>query len=121
MFVFLPVMAFVMLLVYWWPRHYYVEHLVFFLHLHAAMFLILILELLLSRAIGWLPALATVGGFAKAAGFFYALWYVYRALRNYYGQKRWLTLTKFMVVGFAYMVLLSITLVSTLIFSALNA
>jgi len=40
MFVFLPLLAVVMLLMYWRPRRYYVEHLVFFLHTHAAMFLI---------------------------------------------------------------------------------
>jgi Protein of unknown function (DUF3667) len=38
MFVFLPVIAFLHMLLYWWPRHRYVEHLLFFLHLHAMAF-----------------------------------------------------------------------------------
>jgi hypothetical protein len=36
MFIFLPMMALIMLPLYWRPRRYYVEHLVFFLHTHAA-------------------------------------------------------------------------------------
>jgi len=121
MFLFLPVMGLVMLLLYWRPRRYYVEHLVFFLHTHAALFLVLLAELMLSWLIVWVPPLARIGGIAKFAGVVYAVWYVYRAMRNYYGQGRSLTLAKLTVVGFAYMVFLSITLLATLIFSALTA
>ena len=46
-FVFLPLMALVMTLLYWFPRRYYVEHLVFFLHNHAALYLAMSLEILL--------------------------------------------------------------------------
>jgi Protein of unknown function (DUF3667) len=38
MFIFLPVIAFLHMLLYWRPRHRYVEHLLFFLHLHAMVF-----------------------------------------------------------------------------------
>jgi Protein of unknown function (DUF3667) len=38
MFIFLPVIAFLHMLLYWRPRHRYVEHLLFFLHLHALAF-----------------------------------------------------------------------------------
>ena len=44
MFVFVPLMALVMLMLYWRPRRYYVEHLVFFLHNHAAVFLLLLIQ-----------------------------------------------------------------------------
>jgi len=121
MFVFLPLIALVMLLLYWRPRRYYVEHLVFFLHTHAAMFLILLLLRALSWVVAALPALRTTGGFLKFGAFVYALWYVYRAMRVYYGQRRWITVAKFLVVGCAYMLFLTITLVATLIISALTA
>lgn len=121
MFVFLPLMALVMLPLYWRPRRYYVEHLVFFLHTHAAMFLILLLE----RALAWITAalagLRPVGGFVVPAAGIYAIWYVYRAMRIYYGQDRWFTVTKFLVVGFAYTAFLAITLVATLVISTLTA
>ncbi|HXQ64084.1 MAG TPA: DUF3667 domain-containing protein [Steroidobacteraceae bacterium] len=120
MFLFLPLMALLMLLLYWRPRRYYVEHLVFFLHTHAALFLVLLAQLTLSGLTAWLPALARVGGIARFAGFVYAVWYVYRAMRDYYGQRRWLTLAKLTAVGLAYMVFLSITLLATLVASALT-
>ena len=121
MFVFLPMMALVMFLLYWRPRRYYVEHLVFFLHTHAAIFLILLLERALSWSTAALPALRPLGGFITPAAGVYAAWYVYRAMRVYYGQGRWFTLTKFFVVGFAYAVFFTITLGATLIISALTA
>ena len=39
MFVFLPLLALVMKLLYWRPRRYYVEHLLFLVHNHAFVFL----------------------------------------------------------------------------------
>ena len=121
MFVFLPIMALVMLLLYWWPRHYYVEHLVFFLHTHAALFLLLLLTRLASWLAVWMPALAAGVKIAKVGAFGYAVWYVYQALRRYYGQRRWLTLTKLAFVGIAYAVCLAITLLGTVVVTALTA
>ena len=39
MFVFLPLLALVMKLLYWRPKRYYVEHLLFLIHNHAFVFL----------------------------------------------------------------------------------
>jgi len=121
MFVFLPVMAAVMLLLYWRPRRYYVEHLVFFLHTHAAMFLLLLLYGPLSRLAAKLPAPKLAGGLLTAGTAVYALWYIYRAMRRYYGQRRWTTAAKLVVVGASYVIFLATTLFATLIFSALFA
>ena len=41
MFVFLPLLALVMKLLYWRPKRYYVEHLLFLVHNHAFVFLAL--------------------------------------------------------------------------------
>ena len=120
MFVFVPLMALTMLLLYWWPRRFYVEHLVFFLHNHAAIFLILLLEALLS----WLALLLswrTFRSWVIVLTTLYTIWYIYRAMRVFYVQGRWLTLTKLMVVGFAYLIGFSFTLIATLVISALMA
>ena len=120
MFVFLPVMAGVMALLYWFPRRYYVEHLVFFLHNHAALFLVMILLLLTGLAARLLPALGyvvTAFGVATAP---YALWYVYRSMRTYYGQGRALTLAKIALVSVAYVVCFMVTLLGNLILSVLT-
>jgi len=121
MFIFLPLMALIMVPLYRTPRHYYVEHLVFFLHAHAALFLLLIGDMLLGMLAHWLPLLrgvASVGDFAAAC---YAGWYVYRAMRSYYGNRRALTLAKLAVVGLAYQISLAIMVAATLLLSALTA
>lgn len=120
MFVFVPLMAFAMLILYWRPRRYYVEHLVFFLHNHAAVFLILLLETLLAW-VGSLYAFKHFGSWVVAFTTVYTLWYLYRAMRVYYGQGRWLTITKLMVVGMTYLVAIFVTLLMTLFVSALMA
>jgi hypothetical protein len=120
MFVFVPMIALVMLVLYWRPRRYYVEHLVFFLHIHAAVFLILLLEAL----VGWMTASLgwpTLGEWMILFTTLYTVWYLYRAMRVYYAQGRWLTLGKFIVVGFAYTVGLGATLVVTGLVDALIA
>jgi hypothetical protein len=120
MFVFVPLMAFAMLILYWRPRRYYVEHLVFFLHNHAAVFLILLLETLLAW-VGSLHAFKSLGSWVVVFTSVYTLWYLYRAMRVYYGQGRWLTITKLMVVGMIYLIGIFMTLLMTLFVSALMA
>ena len=119
MFVFLPLMALVMMLLYWWPRRYYVEHVVFFLHTHAAIFFMLLIELVISRLGDALPLLAPAVPWMKFAGFLYAVWYVYRAMRAFYRQGRWLTFTKLFVIGFAYLLFLSVSFAATTVLVAL--
>jgi len=53
MFILLPALALVMKALYRRPRHYYVEHLLFFLHNHAFGFLVFALLILIT---GFLPA-----------------------------------------------------------------
>jgi hypothetical protein len=118
MFVFVPMMALVMLILYWWPKRYYVEHLVFFLHSHAAIFLLLLIQALLGWVAFWL-AWSTFRGWVIAVISLYSVWYVYRAMRVYYGQGRALTLTKLSLVGLAYFIGFCITLLVTLIVSSI--
>ena len=121
MFLFLPLVALVMRAMYWRPRRMYVEHLVFFVHTHAALFLALIIALLaatLGRRIPGMHWLGILSGFVVPV---YALWYVYRAMRRYYGQGRALTFLKYTVLGCAYFVCLLITVIGTVMVSAYNA
>jgi len=98
MFIFLPLLAGAMMLMYRRPRHYYVEHLLLFLHNHAFVFLLLLLAgfagALLPPLSGWLSAAATL----------YIAWYAYRSMRTVYRQGRVLTLGKLAVLSFFYMV-----------------
>jgi hypothetical protein len=121
MFIFLPLMALIMVPLYRHPRHYYVEHLVFFLHTHAALFLVMSADMLLSMAAQRLPHLGALETAGNLAAVGYALWYVYRAMRRYYDDRRALTLAKLAVVGIAYQVFLAIMIMATLLLSALTA
>jgi hypothetical protein len=121
MFVFLPLMALFMLLLYWRPRRYYVEHLVYFLHTHSALFLAFILQMLAGLALRPWPALRPAVDVVQFGVSVYAVWYVYRSMRVYYGQRRSLTAVKLVAVGCVYFVFLSMTLLGTLLVSALTA
>jgi Protein of unknown function (DUF3667) len=112
MFVFLPLLAGAMMLMYWRPRHYYVEHLLLFVHNHAFVFLLLLLAGLASAL---LPALS---GLLDLAVSLYIAWYVFRSMRLVYGQGRWLTLGKFLLLSFFYVVSGSIMLALTFLYSA---
>ena len=121
MFLFLPLMAFAMMLMYWRPRRHYVDHLVFFIHTHAAIFFVLLVEVVLSRLARVVPPLAHVTGYVNDIGFVYVIWYVFRAMRIFYGQGRWLTLAKMTVIGVSYAVSLFVTLALTFVVVALLA
>ncbi len=120
MFLFLPVMAAIALLFYWRPRRLYAEHLVLFLHNHAFTFLLL-------------GTMQTFGTIAKLGVplvgllnlpilllLLYLPYYVFRSMRVVYGQGRALTFLKFFTMATIYFVLLGITMLAGLIYSALS-
>jgi hypothetical protein len=120
MFVFLPLMAAVMLLLYWRPRRYYVEHLVYLLHNHSALYLAFSLMSLVSwlgrknHALHWLGAVAIVLTLC------YAVWYPFRSMRRYYAQGSLLTLGKYTLIAAAYAVSLLFTYIGAAILTALT-
>jgi uncharacterized protein DUF3667 len=116
MFVFLPLLALIMMLMYWRPKRYYVEHLLFMIHNHAFVFLAATILILLAR----IPFLEAITGWLVFAGICYMVWYIYRAMRNVYGQGRALTLAKYSTLVFVYVAMSSIMLVLTVLYSALT-
>ena len=116
MFIFLPLLALVMKLMYWRPKRYYVEHLLFLIHNHAFIFLAATLLILIARV----PFMESAMGWLGTAVALYAVWYIYRAMRNVYGQGRVLTFAKYFTLGAAYLVTSFIMLLLTLIYSAMT-
>jgi hypothetical protein len=98
LFIFLPLLAGVMMLMYWRPRHYYVEHLLLFVHNHAFLFLLWLLAGLVSAL------LKPLAGWISAAVMLYIAWYAYRSMRVVYGQGRAVTLGKLGLLSFFYLV-----------------
>lgn len=111
MFVFLPLLAALMMLLYWRPPHYYVEHLLLFVHNHACVFLVAALALLLNKFAPHIPGL-------NFALFVYFAWYVYRSMRVVYHQGRALTLSKLVLLACFYLVFAALMLAATSVYSA---
>jgi len=116
MFVFLPLLALVMKLLYWRPRRYYVEHLLFLIHNHAFVFLALALLNLLDR----IPVVGTHLGLLNFLVWLYMFWYLFRAMRNVYQQSRGLTLAKYFAIGFSYILAGVTVLLLTTVYTALT-
>jgi hypothetical protein len=117
MFLFLPLLALFMRLLYWKPKRYYVEHLLFLLHNHASVFLSLTILLLLQR----IPYVADVMGvWLNWAAFLYMVWYIYRAMRRVYQQGRGLTIAKYFAIGFAYLTTSFVVFLLTALYSAMT-
>ena len=116
MFVFLPLLALVMKLMYWRPKRYYVEHLLFLVHNHAFVFLALAI-------VGLCKLIPVVGphlGLLEFAAWLYMVWYIFRAMRVYYTQSRGLTLAKYLGIGLSYFSTSLLVLLLTAIYSALT-
>jgi len=115
MFLFLPLLALIMKPLYRKPPRYYVEHLLFFLHNHAFLFVVLGASTLLKM----IAPSAWVLDPVDVALTVYIPVYFYRAMRQVYGQGRWLTLSKLTVLGVAYFLLGVTMLVATVSYSFL--
>jgi hypothetical protein len=114
MFVFLPLLAAGMMLLYWRPRHYYIEHLLLLVHYHAFVFLALLLA-------GAAAALLPVGsGWIRLALLLYIPWYLYRSMRVVYRQNAWLTAGKLLLLSMFYLVSGLLMLVVTSVYSAVT-
>lgn len=98
MFVFLPVIAALMKLMYWRPKRYYVEHLLFLVHNHAAVFLVYTLVALIS----FIPVISDFTPLFFFAALGYLAWYILRAMRVVYGQGKWLTFGKYFLLFWIY-------------------
>jgi hypothetical protein len=116
MFVFLPLLALAMKPLYWRPKRYYVEHLLFLVHNHAFVFLVLSILALLET----IPVVGDHLGLVTFAAWLYMIWYLFRGMRNYYGQGWWLTFAKYLQVGLSYITAAVMVLLLLALYSAVT-
>ncbi|MEZ4648546.1 MAG: DUF3667 domain-containing protein [Candidatus Eisenbacteria bacterium] len=105
LFVLFPAFALVLQLIYLRRKRYYVEHLVFSLHCHAFLFLVLLLAALTQHPKVILATFPIVAG------------YVYLAMKRFYGQGWFKTALKFLILSSGYFVLFIVLGILTLIAS----
>lgn len=116
MLIFLPLIALILKFLYVFSRRYYVEHLMFSLHFHSAVFLLLLLWILFIELAETWTRLAVLVPWLSAAVWIYIPVYLYKSMRRVYGQGHWMTSFKFIMLFFSYIFAASIT--TTLLFVA---
>jgi len=110
LFVLLPLMALILKLLYPLSKRYYVEHLLFVVHFHAFVFLVLTAEILFARIASALHFPGALSGVAISAVSIYIPVYLYKSMRRVYAQGHFFTASKFMVLTLSYFIGLSLML-----------
>jgi len=120
LFILLPLMAFVLAILYPLSKRYYVEHLLFVVHYHAFVFLALTAQILLNRLGSAVPSTEVATNVTVFAVSAYIPVYLFKALRRVYGQGGVVTGLKFLLLLLAYVVGLSLILGMIAIFAAFS-
>jgi hypothetical protein len=119
MFIFLPLIAFLHMLMYWRPRHRYAEHLLFFLYVHAFFFSLMTVVVLSADAAEAWPRLKPVLNLVPLL-----LWslplYTVLAMRRVFGRTWAGTLAKACALFVVYMVVLGITFAGVFVYAVLQ-
>jgi hypothetical protein len=107
-FVIMPLFAFILKLLYARRKRFYVEHFVFALHVHSFAFLLLAIMMLMQ--VEWVSWVLGV----------WFLISLYIAMKRVYGQGYIRTFFKYLLLGQAYMLLLVVGVLATVILTALS-
>jgi len=113
MFVLLPLVALLFKFWYLFAKKYYIEHLIFALHNHSFLFVVLLLSILLTSLAAWAePAgegriTSTVNWSNIVIGVWVPV-YLLVSLKRVYRQGWFLTLCKYCVIGVSYLLLLGL-------------
>lgn len=119
MFILLPVYALFLKILYAFSRRYYMEHLIFALHVHGFTFLIFSVMMIWSQWIAPRVPFDTPGLLTTAI-IFYIMLYPWFALRRNYGQGWWLTTAKYLALGTLYFFALTAGLTSVVVYTAMS-
>jgi hypothetical protein len=120
MFIFLPLVAFLHMLMYWRPRYRYAEQLLFFVHLHAFYFSVAILLIpIIEAAIAW-PRFEGAAGILETLLGWTLPVYTIMAMRRVF-HRSWLgTLLKGVALFFIYMIVFALTVGVVFVYSVLQ-
>ncbi|TSD66890.1 DUF3667 domain-containing protein [Inquilinus sp. KBS0705] len=104
MFLLLPLFAVILRLAFLKNNKFYVEHLIYAIHLHCYFFLLFTITLLLRLILpgDWKEVNDWIGIFA----FIYGTWYVYKSLRAVYQRSPGRTISKMIGIAFMNMIAL---------------
>jgi uncharacterized protein DUF3667 len=120
MFIFLPLVAFLNMLMYWWPRYRYAEHLLFFVHLHAFYFSLAIVMLALINAGDAWPKIDGFTGILETILGWTIPVYTLMAMRRVFRRSWPGTVFKAVVLFFIYMFMIGLTVGAVVVYSLLQ-
>jgi hypothetical protein len=120
MLVIIPLVAALMKLLYLFSKRGYVEHLLFFVHVHTFFFLAGTVAILLSLSARLVPFLASPVRIAVVAVWIYFPVYVYLAMRHVYRQGHLVTTIKYVMLGSGYFFATLVTLLGLIIYTAVT-
>ena len=103
----MPFLALILKIIYIRRSRYYVEHLIFSFHMHALLFLMGSITLLVSR---WIPPPVYIS--FMALGFPI---YLFLSMQFYYSQPWWKTLMKYFILTMLYLILLGFVIALTFV------
>jgi Mn2+/Fe2+ NRAMP family transporter len=106
-----PLFAFVLKLLYVRQRRYYVEHLVYALHIHTFAYVAVVVITLIGMAVE--RVLPAVQPFLIVVLSFVAVGQVFFSIRRVYGQSWFMTVFKFMLGGVIYFTVIVLALTAT--------
>jgi len=112
-FFYLPIFALIIWLFYYYKPINYMEHLVFTFHVQSTFFVFLLIALIID--------LIFKSEVFSGIALLIFLFYLYKALRNFYKEGRFVTIVKFLSLNFIFLTLAVITaLISALTFFAIK-
>jgi len=116
MFVLLPLVALLLKFWYTFAKKYYVEHLIFALHNHSFLFVVLLIMMLANAFAGWQEPsedglLTTIVNLINVAIWTWIPIYLLISLKRVYQQGWGLTILKYSCIGISYLALLTMTTV----------
>lgn len=119
LFVSLPLFALMLQLLYMRrKKFYYVNHVIFTIHLYCGTFIIILVSMAITGifklfgidAVAWMQTILSLVG----------LYYCYKSMRNFYEQRRGKTMLKYALVLFLSLIIMTFIFVGFFIFSAMS-
>jgi len=119
LYISLPIFAFFIWVLYRRNKnHYFVDHMIFSIHIYCAFYIILFVAQSITTVKGYFNA--EPSGIIASVVAFSLLYYLYKSLRNHFNQSRKKTLLKFIILNILTMFLMGILMIIFFMFSLFN-
>ncbi len=109
MFVLMPLFAIILTLTFHKSKVYFIEHLMYTIHIHSFLFLLYIFFLLMKKL---LPDWTHSGLYFLLI--ISSIWYIYQSLRTVYKYSRLSTVFRFLLLSISYILVMVISIASVL-------